>query len=62
MPSIFECPFCKSRYNNWVSSVWAPKAETEISTYQCKECLNLFEHKILCGEEDETGEEWVIEM
>ena len=62
MPSTFECPFCKSRYNNWVASVWMPETETEVSTYQCKQCLNLFEHKIFCGEEEETGEEAVLEM
>jgi hypothetical protein len=45
-----------------VASVWVPETETEVSTYQCKQCLNLFEHKIFCGEEDETGEEAVLEM
>jgi transcription elongation factor Elf1 len=46
MPSIFECPFCKSRYNNWLTSTWNPESKIEISIYQCKECLNLFENKV----------------
>jgi transcription elongation factor Elf1 len=62
MPSTFECPFCKSRYNKWVASVWEPESKAEITTYQCKNCLNLFEHKIFFGEEGETGEESVLEM
>jgi hypothetical protein len=36
MPSTFECPFCKSRYNKWVASVWVPETKTDVSTYQCK--------------------------
>jgi hypothetical protein len=45
-----------------VASVWVPETKTEVSTYQCKQCLNLFEHKIFCGETDEAGEEAVLEM
>jgi hypothetical protein len=45
-----------------VASVWVPETETEVSTYQCKQCLNLFEHKIFCGKTDEAGEETVFEM
>jgi transcription elongation factor Elf1 len=62
MPSTFECSFCKSRYNKLVASVWVLETETEVSTYQCKQCLNLFEHKIFCSETDEAGEEAVFEM
>lgn len=63
MPSTFECPFCKSRYNNWVASVWDASTTTEITTYQCKHCLNLFENKIcLPDSEDETDVELILEM
>jgi transcription elongation factor Elf1 len=58
MPSTFECPFCKSRYNKWVASEGKP--EVEITTYQCKDCLNLFEisHPIA----DEVDGEEFLEM
>ncbi len=62
MPSTFECPFCKSRYNKWGASVWIPEMQTDVSTYQCKQCLDLFEHKIFCAEENETDEELILEM
>jgi transcription elongation factor Elf1 len=60
MPSTFECPFCKSRYNNWIASTWEPETETEVSTYQCKQCLTLFEHKISFPEEESDGKELAI--
>jgi transcription elongation factor Elf1 len=59
MPSTFECPFCKSRQNKWVASEGKPEAE--VTTYQCKDCLNLFEisHPIA---PDETDGEGILEM
>ncbi|MEG4293713.1 hypothetical protein Q5692_33735 [Microcoleus sp. C2C3] len=63
MPSTFECPFCKSRYNRWVASTWDAETNTDITTYQCKKCLNLFEHKIcLPDTEDEADSELILEM
>jgi len=59
MPSTFECPHCKSRRNNWIASEGMPEAE--VTTYQCKDCLNFFKisHPIA---PDETGEEEILEM
>lgn len=64
MPSTFECPFCKSRYNRWVASAWDAETRTDVSTYQCKNCLSLFEHKIYLppDSEDEADEEVFLEM
>jgi len=59
MPSTFECPFCKSRYNKWVASEGKPEAE--ITTYQCKDCLNLFQISRPIAS-DEAGGEELLEM
>ena len=61
MPSTFECPYCKSRDNNWVSSVWNPETRIDLTTYQCKQCLNFFEIGWSTAEE-EPEDEQVLEM
>jgi len=62
MPSTFECPYCKSRYNKWVASTWEPETETEVGTYQCKQCLSLFQNKIHFPAENETDGEPLLEI
>ncbi len=41
MPSTFKCPYCQSQYNKWISDEEKPGGL--LNTYQCKDCLNLFE-------------------
>ena len=53
MPSTFECTHCKSRYNRVLASVWCAETRTETSTYQCKQCLNLFDIARSTADEDE---------
>jgi transcription elongation factor Elf1 len=59
MPSTFGCPFCKSRQNKWVASEGKPEAE--ITTYQCKDCLNLFQISHPIAPDEADGEE-ILEM
>ncbi|MEG4521162.1 MULTISPECIES: hypothetical protein [unclassified Microcoleus] len=61
MPSTFECPYCHSRYNWLISSEWLPDEEIEKSTYQCKQCLALFDHRLHLPEQPEE-ENSIIEM
>lgn len=63
MPSTFECPRCKSRYNNFVISVWNESSKTETTTYQCKQCLNLFDIERFCPDDNAEGSaELILEM
>ena len=61
MPSTFECPVCQSRYNKLLSSTYDAPSTTETVTYQCADCLNLFDiDHFLPETDDEEGQsEWV---
>jgi DNA-directed RNA polymerase subunit M/transcription elongation factor TFIIS len=64
MPSTFECPHCRSRYNNLITSKWNPATSIETTTYQCKHCFNFFNVDFSMAEnENETPKgEQVLEM
>jgi len=56
MPSTFECPNCHSRRNNWIASK-ATDSSTETTTYQCKDCLHLFDIDRPISDEDDCDDE-----
>ena len=57
MSSTFECPFCQSRSHIFLTDTWDEKTRINTSTYQCKQCLNLFEKEWSTAESGETEDD-----
>jgi hypothetical protein len=57
MVSTFECPHCQSRCNDLISSCHNLETSTETKTFQCKDCLQLFDVARSTSEMDEDEHE-----
>ena len=43
MPLTLECPYCASCSNTFLGSFYSAVLTTKTTTYQCNQCLNLFD-------------------